>query len=75
MEEWVIISIPTKILYLLLNLGNDEVLTSASIALQNSLSSLSKIHLYFYQFICHIYLFIMGKICSVEEKHSMQCKR
>ena len=38
---------PAKILHLQLNLGNNEVLTSASIALLNSSSSLSKIHLYF----------------------------
>ena len=45
-KSWMIISIPTKIIHLLLNLGHDEVLTSASIAFLNSSSSLSKIFLY-----------------------------
>ena len=45
---WVIISTPAKILYLLLNLEENKVLTSSSIALLNSSSSLSKILLYLF---------------------------
>ena len=74
MEEWAIISIPTKILHLLLKLGNDKVPTSASIDLLNSSSSLSKICLYFSNSSA-IFVYLSWRKCAVEKTlHDMKGK-